>query len=498
MCQSSSTTITTLPPELLGEIFVHCALDEPDSPAMLATLSHRFHKVALSTPQAWQWLTLSLSEYPRQVCSRKTHLWFARSAECAINVKVNLIPSSTYMHQIPNESSGTYLGISESLKPFFSRIHSLNVDATSENIAQYFISNVYSSSSNTALPIPLEGLVLRINSDFPTTLLPSIPASTLIPFPILPRLSHLQLVNHSLPNQGATDLSGLKILSIIRPVRAPPLTIMNVLRVLCHCRSLTSFTFEGRMIEGPMAPHQNEDEQPEEELSTPLTLPAITQFSLRSNRIPQLLSALILPELRILTINDLDGRRPNASEETGTMLRQLLVRMELPRETRKSDGLRILELRGVTIRRQYSVWEWCFRRMWNLEVLGLKDTNVDEAVGILLSSIHSDVPVAEGTRREEIVCPRLHTLSVTGELPSGSLKMFESCRPATRVVQEIRKEGSDLGLDLEPRGNWPALVDLSSPVTGSGGFGFGSSFDRQRKTIGQEGNSDSDSKSSGL
>ncbi|KAJ3546394.1 hypothetical protein NMY22_g2065 [Coprinellus aureogranulatus] len=82
---------------------------------------------------------------------------------------------------------------------------------------------------------------------------------------------------------------------------------------------------------------------------TLIHLPSLTHLSLRTNAIPPLLTHLLLPNLTLLHLEDLNGKRPHASQETATVLRQLLVRMELPSEYRTGRGLRVLELVGVEV-----------------------------------------------------------------------------------------------------------------------------------------------------
>jgi hypothetical protein len=77
-----------------------------------------------------------------------------------------------------------------------------------------------------------------------------------------------------------------------------------------------------------------------------------------------------------LHLEDLNGKRAGGSKETADVLRQVLVRMELPNAHHKkgrSVGLRVLEVGGVdiTVGGGVATWEWCFKRMVTLEELAV-------------------------------------------------------------------------------------------------------------------------------
>lgn len=483
--------ISKLPPEILGEILAHCTASDPDSPALLATISHRFHEVVSSTPRVWQRFNLSLSAHSEKACVRKIHLWFTRAAACILFLDVDLGSTTTSKDDLCTQVSANPMRHSllpHILRPFSPRIGSLEVYALSEGDAQDFVSLVYPVERDETRHMALESLVVRINPDAPSA---NITPSTMpfcysqLTLPKLSRLSCLRLVNHTLPDPSIIDLSTLRSLTIVRSIRAPPLHLQFILRILRTTPSLTRLEIEGRITDmAVMLSPEGDGEEEDKDPFALLTLPCLTHLSLRSNHIPQVLSALIMPELHTLRLDDLDGRRKNASEETATTLRQLLVRMDLPREKRKGNGLKVLDLSGVSIRRHRGsdggVWDWCFRRLWFLEEIRARNLDVDELMDILVPPRHQNGGGgADSGPRGDIACPRLHSLSIVNNHPSRLVAKFRCLRPSVDLKHEIVDDPlnhsySEFLDSLRTHStSFPALI-------GSPGFGFGSSFDRRR------------------
>lgn len=422
---------------------------------------------------------------------RKAELWFSQAAACSIHLEIELGSKAT-ASWTPCDSPPIELPTMQSelvytLRRFTSRIESLQVEAICERDAHVFISSVYHVQDEQHMA--LENLTLRINPDTPSVIVASPDTSTPYPVLNLPKCIHLsclRLVNHVLPNPTSINLNGLRSLAIIRPIRSSPLHLQTILRILRATTSLTSLEIESRLTDAVILPVEGEEEDDEEEEDplTPLTLPSLTHLSLRSNHIPQTLSSLIMPDLHTLRLDDLDGRRQNASEETGAMLRQLLVRMDLPRETRRGNGLKVLDLTSIALQRPTSkeenVWDWCFRRMWFLEKLHVKNMNVDGLMDILLPPLdHHHADQRRGVEfRGDFVCPRLQTISIIANHPSRSVARFQRTRPSidlkcTLVDDPLSHSYLDF-MNTSPT--------LSSPVitTNHRGFGFGSPFDRRR------------------
>ncbi|KAF9444275.1 hypothetical protein P691DRAFT_807578 [Macrolepiota fuliginosa MF-IS2] len=481
---SQSNYISQLPPEILGEILTYCTAFNADSPAQLATISGYFHRVISLTPHVWQRLTLSLFAHSEEAYRRKVHLWFLRAATCNLHLDVDLRPSITNGDVPQGETLAdpmTQLRLPHMLRPYSSRIGSLQLDGMSEHDAQSFISSVY-PPQHDGVHMSLESLVVRINPDSPPVSIIQSAISPPYSQLTLPRLSHLSclhLVNHTLPDPSKFDLSTLRSLVISRPIRASPFQLQAIVHILRTTPSIAHLEIYGRItdIVAPLSPAGEGAGQDEDPLA-PLTLPCLTHLSLRSNHIPQILSALIMPELRALRLDDLDGRRKNASEETSTALRQLLVRMDLPRETRRGNGLKVLDLGSISIRRQRGkqthLWEWCFKRMWLLEEIRVKNMDVNDLADILIpSKYHHEA--GDTPSQDETVCPRLRSLSIVNNQPSHLVAQFRCLRPSVDLKYEITDDVLSHPC-IEP----PGSVSPPAPSNASRGFGFGFPFDRRR------------------
>lgn len=442
-----------LPLEVLGEILIHCAASDSDAPTQLAATSRQFHNAVNATPGVWQRLNLSLYAYSAGACIRKINLWFSRAAACNIFLHVELkqqAAASSWPHGNPVvESPREPSELGFALRQFSSRIESLEVEAMSERDAHAFISSVYDLGHvGEEFNIGLRHLTVTINHNEPLAITPPSFSSSLEFALRLPRRIHLvtlRLVNHIHPYTSCMNYKHLRALTITRPVRSSPLGLRTILDVLRATTVLVSLEVGGRIVDAPLLLVEDKEEisgAEEDDHTAPLTLSSLTHLSLRSNLIPPLVSLLIMPELHTLRLDDLDGRRLNASVETGTMLRQLLVRMELPRETRKGTGLKVLELTSVAIQppapKEDNIWNWCFKRMRSLERLYVKNINVDDLMEILLPQSKASV---SGHGRSEfhgdVVCPRLLSLSIVSNRYSRYIAIFERIRRSVDVEYTI-------------------------------------------------------------
>jgi len=176
-----------------------------------------------------------------------------------------------------------------------------------------------------------------------------------------PSLSYLQITNHALPSLRTVDISKLEVLIVMGPLRAPPLAPELVLDILRGATNLARFEFESRLLPEMFSVPQSLGEIEQANFTSTATslrhgesehnhhliaLRNLNCLGLRANNIPSILSRLVLPGLKTLRVEDLDGMRPNAAHETGLAFRHLLVRME---EGRASVGLRELDLVGVCL-----------------------------------------------------------------------------------------------------------------------------------------------------
>ncbi|RXW14993.1 hypothetical protein EST38_g10864 [Candolleomyces aberdarensis] len=486
-----ATTLTSLPPELLGEIFYHCSAFSPDAPLLLSRVSKSFHQVVHSTPNVWQRLSLKTNLVRDTGCAEeKATFWLSKVGSCLVDVKVEIVQSQSAVSGTTTpvtHPSSHHLPLLGVLKAHVQHIRSLDVASASELDARVFLNAIYeappASTSTTAIQlgddiISLESLNVSVSSTTPPNLRLS---SSFVKFPLqilLPKLQSLSLTNHTIDflvscatattstpsidsitdsSTISTDLSlktsfgtgtfeNLRHLSVICPIRFAPLQVSSILTILRNSPRLEELVVESRMVSegpsigsdassnstpavatagGPPTPTSAVGPAPEflnnseaeavnggntidssslsiASTSSPPTptaattntptlvhLPHLTSLSLRTNAIPSILSQLLLPNLDRLHLEDLNGKRAGGSKETADVLRQVLVRMELPNAYHKKErsiGLRVLEVGGVDItvgggggggnsgqieRDAKTTWEWCFKRMVTLEELAV-------------------------------------------------------------------------------------------------------------------------------
>src|ERR1700761_2144636 len=78
-------TISTLPHELLGEVFKQCASICSDAPIVLGAVSRLFRHIVYTTPPVWTHLKLDAG-----IGSRKPTLWFSMSKACNVDVQIDM------------------------------------------------------------------------------------------------------------------------------------------------------------------------------------------------------------------------------------------------------------------------------------------------------------------------------------------------------------------------------------------------------------------------
>ncbi|KAF5328345.1 hypothetical protein D9619_013307 [Psilocybe cf. subviscida] len=178
----------------------------------------------------------------------------------------------------------------------------------------------------------------------------------------------------------------------------------------------------------------------------PLALPCLSLLALKANNLPTVISSLVLPTLRELQIEDMDGKRRGAAFETAEALRGLLVRGEMPldglhgvgkdeadekrsgeqaeREKAKG-GLEVLDMCNITLCHPRGIgggvhaphsgshmavhynavglthldandddaaaalWRWCFHRMCHLRELRVAKMDVDALLGYITPPLPS-------------------------------------------------------------------------------------------------------------
>ncbi|KAJ3518562.1 hypothetical protein NMY22_g13611 [Coprinellus aureogranulatus] len=458
---SALTLTSLLPPEILGEVFVQCTLHHPDAPLVLRGVSKVFRDVVDGTPGVWERLTLSLTKDTSPTIESKARWWLERSRSCPVDVRIELITqasrcSSGASTPLPSLSSPSLdntntntnsASLYSTLAKHVNRIRTLISRLHPEPDARALLSSLYTSCDPTLSAT--QSLSIRISSTTPPNLrLSSFDAR----FPRLPKLRRLTLTNHTISILASADLGELRELEVVCPVRFQPIGVESVVGILRRTPVLEKLLVESRMVEEssqvsfgsvPVTPvsafHQSPtppstsassptlsgNTPPPDDTTAPtlVHLPFLTNLSLRTNAIPPLLTHLLLPNLSSLHLEDLNGKRPHASKETATVLRQLLVRMELPTGSGIGSGTHghAQSISGVgmgmgmgsgmamgmgtgmamgtqgygEIEQQQqgggedATWGWCFKRMVSLEEVSVSKANVGPVLDILAPPLPS-------------------------------------------------------------------------------------------------------------
>ncbi|KAJ7725656.1 hypothetical protein DFH07DRAFT_699441, partial [Mycena maculata] len=332
-------SIGTLPEELLGEIFTHCAAIYPNAPLLLGEVSRIFRHVVHTTPSAWSNLELDSTDTDERGII-KTTSWLAQSKACRIAVKIIIhMPAAGNGKTEPNGPAVP--AALEILRHHTGRIDALCLRTDTQAQACAALSVVYGEgTADTGLSS------LRI-------CVASMAVPTTLTFPPIPSIIELETTNVALSALPALGATQLEILRIVQPLISPPVAAEDVLELARFAPRLRSLYVETR-ISDPVA-------KPETRL-----LPQLQDLQLRVNNVVPFLDQLIVPSLRSMHLNDLDGGRASASSETGAALHRLLVRMEL------CEGyvhhLRVFKLVGVAVDPADPSWERCFRKNLVLEV----------------------------------------------------------------------------------------------------------------------------------
>ncbi|KAJ7496760.1 hypothetical protein FB451DRAFT_202746 [Mycena latifolia] len=334
----SQNSITTLPYEVLGEVFTHYASACPDAPVVIGTVSRLFRNVAYTTPSAWTNLKLSDRDGRSKVA-----LWFEMSKACHMDVQIQMAEVGRTEHGASTPASAP--AALETLRFHTDRIASLCLRTGTQAQARAALTAIYSDvAPNAALRS------LRISA---ATLTPGPPLT----FPAIPSITDLETTNVALGVLPSLDLAKLQNLRIIQPLISAPIPAADILDLISVAPCLRRLKVDARITDPTGA-----------SALEPRFFPQLEELHLRANNIVFLLDHFIVPALRVLHLSDLDGKRADASGDTGTALHRLLVRMELGKGDLKSNELRVFELVGVAVERKDAVWERCAQRMKALEV----------------------------------------------------------------------------------------------------------------------------------
>lgn len=477
--------------------------------------------------------------------SKKAELWFAMSGACHVDVYVDIFRAQT----LSVSPLMALLGISSPpvdpvleagivaanpwhqpltslLRLHANRIRALALRSPSEALQIEFFAALYFHDEPLVPPVEhetspseagtqaeastpaLESLKLHVTCDkyppnpapLPFPLLPTEAGSHLPPFP---HLTSMTLTNVAIPSpwpllalapspfdpSGDVLTSSLKYLSILRPLRAPPLSSRDILAIVRASPDLVKLDVRCRILEvaqliytpipilhhpaspiptPPTSPNSPSPATPmlfmspvtetkAEENDTPtIPLSSLTHLTIHTNHVFSLLSPLHLPSLHTLHIVDFDGRQAgpgfnNTGTRTGTAdaVKNVLMRTPMPR-------IKDVSLIGVGFGFEgigECTWEWCFKRlMWveNMKLercISLDEEELDGAVGVM------DLLAGSGHRGKytaERICPRMTHLSlalstVTAHQPAEFQKEMDA-------IDRLRERRRDVKMDVGMRG----------------------------------------------
>ncbi|KAJ6593334.1 hypothetical protein B0H19DRAFT_1246122 [Mycena capillaripes] len=330
-------SISVLPLELLSEVFAQYASVYADAPIILGTVSRLFRHVAYTTPSVWSHLKFNDADG-----SRKAALWLAMSKACQVNVQID-------MSRVGRAEHGVDMLALQTLRSHTDRITSLCLRTDTQAQARAVLATIYSDVSPTGTALRS----LRISAA-------TFVSGVLLPFPAIPSITKLETTNVALTVLPSLDLGRLQGLRIIQPLISAPVAADDILELIRGAPSLRKLKVEARIAD----PTRTAEAEP-------YFLPQLEKLQVRANNIVALLDRFIVPALRVLHLNDLDGKRADASADMGAALHRLLVRTELGKGDVKSNELRVFKLVGVEVERGNAVWERCVQRIKTVEVFNV-------------------------------------------------------------------------------------------------------------------------------
>ncbi|KAJ6491693.1 hypothetical protein C8R47DRAFT_976425 [Mycena vitilis] len=377
-------TISTLPHELLGEVFAECASIHPDAPLVLGAVSHLFRHVVYTTPLVWSHLQLGDTDR-----GRKATLWFEMSKACRVHVQIEIARAPR-----PEQHSGEPAAVSvpaalETLRFHTDRIASLALRTDCQRQAHAALAAIYSDSKDAAL------CSLRINAATASA------SDSVLVFPAIPSITELSTTNVALAALPSLDLAHLQSLRVVQPLVSPPLAADAILALLRVAPSLRRLKLDARIADArPDSPSSSPSQDHDHDT---VFLPHLSKLHLRANNLTALLDRLIPPALHLLRLADLDGKRPHASRETGAALHRLLVRMELGRGELHANELRVLEVVGVGVESGDEMWGRCMGRLKALEVFtvdapGEEEVQDDDLIATLQAAYAEELRTRQEKR----------------------------------------------------------------------------------------------------
>jgi hypothetical protein len=289
---SSATSINTLPPELLIEIFAFYSVIEPLGPLAVRSVSPRWRDIADTSPLVWRHISLDDGKRSLSVQRRQAEVWAERSSPLTFDIEVNAT------------NPDSVLPLISPLLPSLVRWRSFSLTGQREeevDVAEMSLSPVTLSTLNVSICDweiePWE------DDDAKTMFVPTYPAW---PFGYVMNVWTCKLPSHQM-------LAPLRFTCIsitegsFGTVSAPPKSILEFLQA---CPELESFYFAGW-------PH---DEDVSKDVSPVVSLPKLHTLHLRSTCSARAyLSNLDTPHLQNLYLAHLnvDFKLPGEYNEPG-------------------------------------------------------------------------------------------------------------------------------------------------------------------------------------
>ncbi|KAF7297861.1 hypothetical protein HMN09_01006900 [Mycena chlorophos] len=350
MAAPSRDFLSTLPPELLGDIFSACASLHADAPLILGAVSRLFRQVAHSTPRAWTHLLLD-AQTPSSG-SLKAALFSELSRVCPLRVRLDLRSRGRQAG-----SGNVHVpGLGNALRAHTTRFDALELLVNEQKDAVDTLGAIYSglASEETGL---LALRALRIDAtkkSKPGPLSTTVPVHPPIAFPAVPTIEDLETTNIALDLLPSLGLENLTSLRVLQPLLAAPLSADHIVDLLRSAPRLRKFWVDARV--GDSDSHTDSE-------TVLVSMPELEELHLRTNNLIPLLDRLSLPRLNTLFLDDMDGNRPGASEEVAGALYRLLVRTEDGGDEKGNSELREFELVGVAVDRETEMWGKCLQKM---------------------------------------------------------------------------------------------------------------------------------------
>ncbi|TFK27720.1 hypothetical protein FA15DRAFT_635373 [Coprinopsis marcescibilis] len=413
---SRTTTMESLPTELLIDIFVHLADQSPTETLTLRGVCRRWSNIADSLPALWRRIHLNHTCDNVLYLQRIAELYLQKSEPLFIDVRVM------------SDDANALLPILSPLLPSVSRWRSFSVGGFRTEIVD--MSDQPFSSSGVS-PVELDSLVLNLIPESDLDDFDSIELDEDSPFaidhPTFGQESSISFWVTSLPSPGQLVPLHFTNLTITESAGSAKCTA-SVLDVLSACPLLRSFMFEGWLHED----NRHTYDQP----SSIVMLPHLEMLFIKTTSMTRsILSCLSTPRLQTLSLTYLNveyripsaekfgdegdsddeandfSQSPWSDQATGMGLRSLLSRCRPP--------IRVLVMDYSDLRTKD--FQWVFDRLNTLEEFRIVASDMsDKVIGLLKPEYTEDGQVRMRLPRlnklELLLCQRLTGAAIVGAL----------------------------------------------------------------------------------